>query len=113
MNNYKEFVLCYRKPHAINWDCEKGYKTVLEVDERTTELLRKNNHLTTTFFSINNYIPFPINHMMIKSNLTPKITMYNKPDFPGGEKGSPILTPNIVQQEEFKRSYPKPKNAYY
>lgn len=112
MNNYNNFILCYRKPHGINWDCELGYKSVLEIDDRTRELLKEDNHLTTTFFPIQYNIPIALRKMIISNTLSPKIIMYNKPSSANGERGNPIMTPSAVIYPEFSQ-IPKPKTTYY
>jgi len=112
MNEYSDFILCYRKPHGLNWDCEMGYKSVVEVDERTTELLKHDKHLTTTFFPTRYYVPVVFRQMIISSALSPKITMYNKPSSSNGERGGPIMSPRSVMHQD-SGQIPRPKNAYY
>jgi len=112
MNEYSDFILCYRKPHGLNWDCELGYKSVMEVDERTTELLKQNTNLTTTFFPTRYYVPIAFRQMLISSALSPKVTMYNKPSSSNGERGGPIMSPGLATHPNLSQ-IPKPKNAYY
>ena len=111
MNEYNEFILCYRKPHSLNWDCEKGYKTVMEVDDRTHILLNKDPNLTTTFFSTGNYTPMAFKQLIIQSALSPRITMYNKPSS-NGERDEPIIPPNHLKQDNYNQ-ISKPKVAYF
>jgi hypothetical protein len=106
----QEFILCYRKPHGLHWECEQGYQSVTEVNERTFELLNKDSHLTTTFFPTSLYTPMVFRQLRIQSALSPRVTMYNKPK--NGERGGPIVPPTTLKQDEIKH-FPKPKGAYY
>lgn len=102
MTEYQDFILCYRKPHGINWDCECGYKSVSEVNERTSNLLSKDNHLTTTFFPIGQYTPSVFTQMTIQKTLSPKITMYNKPESPNGEEADQLyLLRTLIHEIQF------------
>lgn len=114
MSEYQNFILCYRKPHGINWDCECGYNSVNEVNARTSELLMKNKNLTTTFFPTGYYTPLVFKQLNIQSALSPKITMYKKSS--NGERGGPVVLPGTLTQSEFIQipiPIQRPKNAYY
>lgn len=78
MNLYTEFILCYRDHHALNWNCEKGYKTISEADDRTTKVLEANNQRTTMIIPVHS-VPEPIKQIYLKSILTPDINLNDKP----------------------------------
>ena len=90
-----DYILCYREPHKINWDCECDYKSVSEIDKRVKAL---DTTLTTTFFSYNSNVPLGIKQMFIQNALSPKIIMHAK----GSDKPIPPT----------KSPY-KPKGAYF
>jgi len=93
-----DFILCYRKPHEINWDCECGYKSVAEVNNRVKSL--SGPDMTTTFFTYSSSVPLGMRQMLIQNALTPKINMYAQLD---GER-KPITS---------IKSFYKPKSAYF
>lgn len=101
MDTYHDFILCYRKSHGINWDCEKGYKSVKEVNERSSELLSADKNLTTIFFPDNNYTPDAFKWMMMYHNLSPKIIIHTK--------SYPPQNPSVI----LSNYTPKLRNSYF
>lgn len=74
-----EFVLCYKDPHSFNWSCETGYKTMEEVDKRTSQFPREYGKKTTTVLTTHQGTPNFLKQQWIKKQLTPTVTMHEKP----------------------------------
>jgi hypothetical protein len=74
----KDFILCYRNPHNINWSCESGYKSLEEINERASELRQKEENITTTFFNFGSKLPDIIRRFYILKNLAPDVIINPK-----------------------------------
>jgi len=70
-----EFTLCHRRQHDLNWKCERGYRSVTDVDKRASELRNEDNNVTTTFFPTCRYSPNFFTWYRIAFGLKPGITI--------------------------------------
>lgn len=72
----EEYTLCYKKNlHGHGWECEKGFKSVKDVDARTHDLHLETPIISTTFFPVWQVTPTFIHKLDIQWNLRPRVTM--------------------------------------
>jgi hypothetical protein len=83
VNKNERITLCYSPyPFLRSWTCEYGYESIEKADERTFEIIKKDNNLITTLFPTNQYVPQFFHQYRIQWRLMklhyPHIRMINK-----------------------------------
>lgn len=73
-----EFVLCHRKPFSNNWQCERGFKNVSDINKRSMDIRKDNIYIMTTFFPTYKFIPNWIINRLIRRSLKPCVAIMDK-----------------------------------
>lgn len=70
------YTLCYKNIYGDSWNCEYGYDSIIDIDDRSRELRKLNSkYLATIFFSFRNLVPVFMQKYYISNQLKPRIHM--------------------------------------